>query len=188
MDIATVSVVSTAAVAGLTIATNVYTGERQRRHETDLDFEKRVWERKSEVLLKVIQECQRLRASDDPVTEDNRVTYALNLSRMLDTLHDTRPTVEAFASSRCRESLTDLIDAFEKSGVKYDVGRRAEHWLDKALKTGLADMESRRRYRDWRQKAEEEAVADFGPDLTDLRARAERLLEAARESVRRAKD
>lgn len=188
MDIATVSVVSSATLAGLTIAANVYSGERQRRHETDLDFEKRVWERKSEVLLKVIEECRTLIASVEPVTDDNRLNYALHLSKMLDRLDDTRSTVEAFASSRCREALTDLIDAFEASGVKYDMGRRAEHWLNKSLEAGLEDIESRRRYQDWRADAEKQAAEGFNPDLPGLRRRAEHLLEAARESVRRPKD
>jgi hypothetical protein len=148
-----------------------------------------VWERKSEALFTVIHQCRMLADSDAPVTDDNRLTYAVNLSKMLDKLHDTRSTVEAFASSRCREELTGLIEALRNSGVKEGVGGRVDHHWKKSLEVKPSeDFKTWDLHMGWRKEAEEEAVADFEPDLSDLRARAERLLEAARESVRRPKD
>ncbi|MEP7739152.1 hypothetical protein ABKW28_15990 [Nocardioides sp. 31GB23] len=188
VDIATVSVVSSAALAGLTIAANVYGGERQRRHEADLDFEKRVWERKSEALFEVIRQCRTLADSDAPVDDTNRLAYALDMSKMLDTLHDNLSTVEAFASSKCREGLTDLIEALRNGGVKHRHGRDVDHWRGLAADTSIEETQGRWLYYSWRKQSEAKAVADFDPDLDDLRARAEHLLEAARESVRRAKD
>lgn len=188
VDIATVSVLSSAALAGLTIAANVYGGERQRRHEADLDFEKRVWERKSEALFEVIRQCRSLADSAQSVTDENRLTYALNMSKMLDTLHDNLSTVEAFASSKCREELSGFVEALRSGGVKHRHGRDVDHWRDLAVETPIHDMQSKMLYSSWRKQSEAKAVADFDPDLDDLRARAERLLEAARESVRRPKD
>lgn len=188
VDIATVSVISSAAVAGLTIAANVFTGERQRRHEADLDFEARVWERKSEALFEVIRQCHRLADSDRPVTDDNRVGYALEMSKMLDMLHDQVSTVEAFASSRCRTELRGLIEALRAGGVTHRDGADVAHWRNQSLDTPSDDYESKRTYWAWAEQSEKRAVANFDPDIDDLRARAVRLLEAARESVRRPKD
>lgn len=52
----------------------------------------------------------------------------------------------------------------------------------------LDDIKRRRRFQEWADEAKKEAVADFDPDQPDLQARAQRLLDAARESVRRPKD
>jgi hypothetical protein len=188
VDIATVSVVSSATLAGLTIAANVLTGERQRRHEADLDFEKRVWERKSDALFEVIDLCRRV-IDGMPLTDDNRLEYALDLSKTLDDLSARLSAVEAFASSRCRQELTDFMAALRDSGVKHAAGRSVDHFRSKSGEVSpLEDLSQWQRYVDWRKEAEADAVADFKLDLPDLRARAERLLEAARESVRRPKD
>lgn len=189
VDIATVSVISSAALAGLTIAAGVFGGERQRTHEADLDFEKRVWDRKSEALFTVIEKCRMLIASDDPVTDDNREAYALNLSKTLDSLHNVRSTVEAFASSQCRAQLALLIEALEESGVKHDLGRRADYWLKMSMEVqGIENFEQKRRYSDRQKEVQREAAADLDLDLPRLRTVAQALLEAARESVRRPRD
>lgn len=189
VDIAAISVVSSAVVAIGTVAVNFLSGERQRKHETDLDFEARVWEKKSAALFTVIEHCRAL-ADSGPVTADNRTEYALALSRTLDDLQEVRSTVDAFASTRCREQLTDLIEALKAFGVKSDAGRDARHWSKMALEAlgQTHDSEAFAGYRHMQHDAENDAVADFDPDLPDLRARAERLLEAARESARRPKD
>lgn len=188
VDIATVSVVSSAALAGLTIAVNVYSGERQRRHEADLDLEKRVWERKSAALFEVIDQCRRVVDGVD-LTDDNRLSYALDLSKSLDALLGQFSAVEAFASTRCRQELSGLVGALRESGVKQGVGREVAHYIEVGMEVSPIDHPKRwGRFRDWRKEAEERALADFEPDLSELRERAGRLLEAARESVRRPKD
>lgn len=187
VDVATVSVVSSAVVAVGTIAVNFIGGERQRRHEADLDFEARVWERKSEALFEVIGAARNLLDSDAPVGE-NPLSYALYLSKMLDALNSTRSTVETLASNRCREELAALIEALHSQGVKEYVGHRSDRYLHKGLEAGVDDVESWRRYSKYRKEAEDEAVADFHLNLADLQTHAARLLEAARESVRRPKD
>lgn len=184
MDIAIVSVISSAVVALGTIGANFISGERQRSHEADLDFERRVWERKSEALFAVIERARSLADSADPVTDDNRLTYALNLSRLLEALLDNRAAVEAFASSDCRTALTALIDAMEAQGVKSDVGAREARYTSQAMKAGIANVDSYNFYRDLAKEVDQEALAEFEPDLAALNARAERLLEAARLSVR----
>jgi hypothetical protein len=200
VDIAAISVVSSGVVALGTIAANFVGGERQRKHETGLDFEKRVWERKSEALFTVIEECRTLLDVDEPLTDDSRTWWALNLSRRLDALRDARSTVEALASSQCRNELGGLVQALRAQGVKDYVGHRVDRyereWLEAmapdsgTFVAGLTTESIQRgsRIRQRMEKAEEQAVADFAPDLPDLRARAERLLEAARESVRRPSD
>lgn len=188
VDIATVSVVSSGLVALGTLGANFIGGERQRRHDADLNFEMRVWERKSEALFTVIERCRLVTDSDIPLTDGNRKFHALYLSKMLDALNGTRSTVEAFASSRCREELAGLIEALRTAGVKRYVGNRVDRFHQQRLDADPEDLSTRKRCQDLVRAAEEKAVADFDPDLRDLRARAERLLEAARESVRRPKD
>lgn len=128
MDIATVSVVASALVALGTLAVNFIGGERQRSHEADLDFEKRVWEEKSQALFAVIKECRVMIDSDDSLTDDTRQSWALYLSRRLDTFTDAQATVEALASTRCRTELTGLVEAMRSSGVKDYLGNRVDRF------------------------------------------------------------
>lgn len=200
VDIATVSVVSSGLVALGTVAASFIGGERQRRHETDLDFEKRVWEGKSETLLTVIKECRGIIDSDGPLTEHSRQSWALYLSKRLDIFTDAQATVEAFASTRCRAELSGLIDSMRSSGVKDYLGNRVDRfekeWFailkhdPNTMPTSdlLDDLNKRKRYKEWADEAKEKAVAEFDPDLPELQARAQRLLDAARDSVRRPKD
>lgn len=198
VDIATVSVVSSALVALGTIAVNFIGGERQRSHEAGLDFEKRVWERKSESLFAVIQECRALLDADEPLVDETRTWWALGLSRHLDALRNVRSTVEAFASARCRVELTELVDAMSAQGVKEYLGHRVDRYNKLMLEVPFSDTYStqdiqkevaqRNRYREWIKETEDEALVDFAPDLVDIHERAARLLEAARESVRRPND
>jgi hypothetical protein len=198
VDIATVSVVSSSLVALGTIAANFIGGERQRSHETDLDFERRVWEEKSKALFAVIRDCRAVIDSDDPLTDDSRKSWALYLSKRLDAFTDVQATIEAFASTECRTALTDLIDALRSAGVKDYLGNRVKRYEDLMAKvplsppsdtqSTLAEVKQRQKYRQWIEETEQAAVTDFNPDLPDLQARAQRLLEAARGSVRRPKD
>ncbi|GAA4757395.1 hypothetical protein GCM10023350_48760 [Nocardioides endophyticus] len=188
VDIATVSVVSSAGLAALTIAANVFTGERQRKHESDLDFERRVWDKKSEALFVVIETCEELIEAPDPEGESDQ-WLAFGLSRLLDALTANRAAVDAFASSTCRNELTSLIKAMNGGGVKEGLGRRWDRLWDR-----LREVDIRTDYERWksvweqREKAESEVLDGFAPDMQVLRGQAERLLEAARESVRRPKD
>lgn len=191
VDIATVSVVASAAVALGTVAANFIGGERQRRHETDLDFERRVWERKSEALFSLMKECRSLADADLPITDKNRQRYALDLSKALDRLHDVRAAVEAFASTRCRTDLTALIDAMLAGGIKYRSANAADRYSKLALQSITGDAPNSDawiRWRDLEKALIAEAVEDFDPDMLDIRAKAQRLLDSARESVRRPKD
>jgi hypothetical protein len=189
VDIATVSVVSSSLVALGTLGVTFVGGERQRKHESDLDFEARVWERKSEALFTVMEQCRRVIESNDPVTDDNRLSYALEASKVLDKLHGARPTVEAFASSRCRDELNGLIEVFEQCGVQYGTGARvARLWKQEMETSPSEDYETWKRVGEWRKDAEGEVIVGFEPDLDLWHRQAQRLLDAARESVRRPKD
>lgn len=187
VDIATVSVISSAALAGGTILANFVGGERQRGHEADLDFERRVWERKSEALFSLMQECRFLADSDIPLTDENREGYALDLSKSLDRLHEVRSAIDAFASTRTRTELTGLMDTMLAGGAKHRYGNDAGRYFDLWIEAGT-DWDNRKYWREQEAAAKARAVEDFDPDMDDIRARAERLLEAARESVRRPKD
>ena len=206
MDIAAVSVVSSGVVALGTIVANFIGGERQRSHETDLDFEKRVWDRKSDALFQVIEECRTMLDSFGGVEmkDENRVWWALHLSRRRDALRDVRSTVEALASSECRGDLTAVIEAMDAQGVKEYLGRRVDRHREQMFADappeasaeqllGRLDPQARffermQRYGEQIKETEARAVADFQPDLVELRERTERLLESARASVRRPKD
>lgn len=96
--------------------------------------------------------------------------------------------------------MTGLIEAMRSGGVKDYLGNRADRFekesyniieYDPATTPTsdlLKDMDRRKRYREWADEAKKQAAADFAPDLDDMQARAQRLLDAARESVRRPKD
>lgn len=187
VDIATVSVVSSAAVALGTLAVNFIGSERQRKHESDLDFEKRVWDQKSEALFSVMNISRILATDGDAITDANRRTYAINLSKRLDDLHTARGVVDAFASTRCAVALTLLIDAMRDGGVKHNVGYRVDRLREQSMELD-PDDERWASYRDWRKQAEAKALENFDPNLADIRAKAERVFDAARESVRRSKD
>lgn len=190
-DIATVSVISSAALAGLTVAANVVIAERQRKHEADLSFEARVWEQKSKALFEVIHKCHEILDIDE-TDESNRTRQAVQLSKILDALHDNEPVVGAYASAECRTRLEGVIGTMRAAGVKLDMGRRATLWMNKTRETirelGASEgMDKWRRYDEYRTEAESAAVAEFAPeDLPMIQQRARNLIEAARESVRRA--
>lgn len=167
---------------------NFIGGERQRRHESDLDFERRVWDEKSEALFIVMRVCHNIADDYPALTEANRKPYALNLSRRLDALAEVRPTIEAFASRRCSDDLSDLIDELVAAGVKYHEGRRAHILMEQVVDISLDDTAAWERNRAEREKSAALAMEHFAPDLDGLRYKALRLLEAARESVRRPKD
>jgi hypothetical protein len=189
VDVAAISVVSSGLVALGTIAVNFVGGERQRKHESGLDFERRVWDKKSESLFSLIQESRVLTNYEDPIPEKYQEWHALNLSRVLDALYESQAPVEAFASEDCRRELAGLIEAMRKGGVKGDVGRRSNLWFNKMREVNpTEDYATWSRYMKYRNEAGEEAVANFDPDIKDFQVRAGRLLEAARQSVRRARD
>lgn len=188
VDIATVSVITSAALAGGTILANFVGGERQRGHEADLDFERRVWERKSEALFSLMEECRFLADSDLPITDNNREGYALDLSKSLDRLHNVRSAIDAFASTRTRTELNGLMEAMLAGGVKHHAGNEAKRYFNLALNTGIDEIKTRRMWREYEDKARARAVENFEPDIDSIRERAGRLLEAARESVRSPKD
>lgn len=188
VDIATVSVVSSAAVALGTLIVNFVGGERQRKHESDLDFERRVWDEKSEGLFIAMKVSRNLLDGYEPITDENRGTYALNLSRRLDALVEVRPTIDAFASTECRKALAELIEGLTRGGVKTYFGRRHDSLLTAMMNLDVNDHSGWQRNKDSRDEAQAKAVEFFDPDLEYLHDRAYRLLEAARESVRRPKD
>lgn len=188
VDVATVSVVSSAAVALGTLAVNFIGNERQRKHEADLDFERRAWDRKSEALFSLMEECRFLIDSDIPITDSNRQAYALDLSRSLDRLHGVRAAVDAFASTRCRIELTGIMDVMQSGGVKHHSGEEARRYLNYSVETDIDDIEMRRRWRELEDAGKARAVENFDPNMNDIRARAARLLDATRESVRRPKE
>lgn len=151
VDIATVSVVSSAAVALGTLAVNFIGSERQRKHESDLDFEKRVWAQKSEALFSLMEECRFLADSDLPITDTNREGYALDLSKSLDRLHAVRPAVDAFASTRTRTELNGLMATMLAGGAKHHYGNDAARYFDLWMRAD--DLKTRRMWSDHEDQA-----------------------------------
>lgn len=187
MDAATVSVTASAAVALGTLAVTFIGGERERRQEAALDFERRVWEKKSEALLTVIELCRSF-AEAPPITADNKLHYALTYSEMMNDLHHIQPVVDAFSSTECRTALSAFLSELKREGVAPGAGRRSRHFRDRAMEIPAEDFELKSYCMNQWKAADQAAVENFDLDLDAAQDRARAVLEAARESVRRSHD
>lgn len=190
VDIATVSVISSAAVAGITVASNLLAGERQRSHETKLDFEKRVWQLKSETLFIAIKESRSLLAYEDTIPLDERAGSAVHLSEILDRLTDVSPSIDAYASSESREALERVIEALHDAGIREGVGKRVRRYskLAREAPTGIENFPTLQKYMQWREDATKEASERFTGAMATVKRRADELIACARRSVREPRD
>ncbi|KQY55667.1 hypothetical protein ASD11_14220 [Aeromicrobium sp. Root495] len=190
VDIATVSVISSAAVAGITVASNLLASERQRSHETRLDFEKRVWQLKSETLFVAIKESRSLLAYEDTVVAEERATSAVHLSELLDRLTDVSPSIDAYASSESREALDRVIEALQDAGIMEGIGQRVRHYskLVREAPSGIENFPTLQRRIQWQEDATNAASEGFTGAMVTVKQYADELLACARRSIREPRD
>ncbi len=185
MDIATISVIASAAVALGSLGVTAWNAERQRKHERGLDFEQRVWEEKSKALFAIIEQCREfldLEVRMDRLDEHGHKIISAEFGQRLDRLTDQMPTVEAFASQECREALHDLVAGMRAGGVKRGYGSLFRQLGEQARSTDDANERGRIEQRRWDLL---DLTSDgFDLDMQQAKQLSQRLLDAARQSAR----
>ena len=204
--VALTSVIASGLVALAGLALTYRSGREQRRHDERLAYDERAWQRKSEGLFDLIATCRSLvdaigrQGSIEAIEtlDDERGDYQATVRehigvseigvRVGDVVHrlqDLVPIVEVYGSTRCREAFEDLRRTLRDSG--YDP--RASDRLSAVRRGKVAAIDAK----DYRSAATarrlereilEAARTQLTIDLVQTREKAERLIEAARESVR----
>jgi hypothetical protein len=199
------SIITSGLVAMTAFVTTYRTSREQRRHEERLAHDGRSWQRKSEGLFDLLASCRALTdAIDRPGSIDTMETLDLErgdfqatalehigvseigvrVGDVLHRFHDLVPIVEVYGTSRCRDAFEDLRRVLRDSN--YDP--RASDKLVAIRRSKAAAIEAK----DYRgaataRRLEREVLEDARTRLTiDLpatRAKAETLIDAARESL-----
>lgn len=204
--VALTSVVASGVVALGALAVSYRSGREQRRHDQQVAYEERSWRRKSEGLFDVIAACRSLiDAIDRPGSID--VIETLDLERgdyqatvqehigvseigvkvgdVVQRLHELTPVVEVYGSAKCRTAFDDLRQLLRDSG--YDpraADRLASVRRGKQAAIDAKDYRSAATARRLEREVLEDARTRLTIDLPDTRARAEGLIDAARESLK----
>lgn len=203
--VALTSVIASGLVALAGLALTYRSGREQRRHDERLAYDERAWQRKSEGLFDLITTCRSLvdaigrQGSIEAIEtlDDERGDYEATVRehigvseigvRVGDVVHrlqDLVPIVEVYGSTRCREAFEDLRRTLRDSG--YDP--RASDRLSAVRRGKVAAIDAK----DYRSAATarrlereilEAARTQLTIDLVQTREKAERLIDAARESV-----
>lgn len=204
--VALTSVIASGLVALAGLALTYRSGREQRRHDERLAYDERAWQRKSEGLFDLIATCRSLvdaigrQGSIEAIEtlDDERGDFEATVRehigvseigvRVGDVVHrlqDLVPIVEVYGSTRCREAFEDLRRTLRDSG--YDP--RASDRLSAVRRGKVAAVDAK----DYRSAATarrlereilEAARTQLTIDLVQTREKAERLIDAARESVR----
>jgi hypothetical protein len=204
--VALTSVIASGLVALAGLGLTYRSGREQRRHDERLAYDERAWQRKSEGLFDLITTCRSLvdaigrQGSIEAIEtlDDERGDYEATVRehvgvseigvRVGDVVHrlqDLVPIVEVYGSTRCREAFEDLRRTLRDSG--YDP--RASDRLSAVRRGKVAAVDAK----DYRSAATarrlereilEAARTQLTIDLVQTREKAERLIDAARESVR----
>ena len=204
--VALTSVIASGLVALAGLALTYRSGREQRRHDERLAYDERAWRRKSEGLFDVITTCRSLvdaigrQGSIEAIEtlDDERGDYeaavrehigvseiGVRVGDVAHRLQDLVPIVEVYGSTRCREAFEDLRRTLRDSG--YDP--RASDRLSAVRRGKVAAIDAK----DYRSAATarrlereilEAARTQLTIDLVQTREKAERLIDAARESVR----
>ena len=203
--VALTSVIASGLVALAGLALTYRSGREQRRHDERLAYDERAWQRKSEGLFDLITTCRSLvdaigrQGSIEAIEtlDDERGAYEATVRehigvseigvRVGDVVHrlqDLVPIVEVYGSTRCREAFEELRRTLRDSG--YDP--RASDRLSAVRRGKVAAIDAK----DYRSAATarrlereilEAARTQLTIDLVQTREKAERLIDAARESV-----
>jgi hypothetical protein len=203
--VALTSVIASATVALGALAGSYQSAREQRRHEARLDYEGRAWRRKSEGLFDVIATCRSLIDSIDrpgsletiEALDSERGEYqatvrehigvseiGVRVGDVVSRLHELVPIVEVYGSAMCREAFDDLRQMLRDPG--YDpqaADRLAAVRRGKAAAIEGKDYHSAATARRLEREVLEGARTRLTIELPQARSKAERLIEAARESL-----
>jgi hypothetical protein len=180
--VALVSVVSSGAVALGGLLVTYRSGREQRKHESGLAYEARAWERKSEALFGVIAAGRLLIDS----IQSNDPALARVVHRVVLELEDVGPVVEAYASGECRTAFVELQHLLNGS-YELAMVERALYHHNVVLEVRVADDYNSAAdvfHEDQEQRLLRDAKASLTFDLQTAQAWAEKLIDAARKSVR----
>jgi hypothetical protein len=167
------SVVSSATVATATIAVNALSKRGDRKHASELDFEKRSWDLKSAALLELVGVCVEIDRGVDKsdALPTLRVDELLRVDRAL---VKARGSVGATASALAHERTAVAMEAL----IAY---------FDDSLGDARADLVRATLYGDLKESAVDEADFTRAAEFRDLERQALSSVELApeTESVRR---
>lgn len=180
--VALASVVSSGVVAAGSLVLTYRGAKHQRQHEAALAFEAKAWDEKSKTLYNVIAGSRAL--TDAMLSTDPRFVV-LSISRAAAQLDQLVGGVEAYASPACREAFIDLrrrLHATTVPGWLHHVV--SEIRMEKERAIDAMDFERAAELKSHEQTEISQAVGGMIVDQSDVKIRAERLIEHARQSIR----
>jgi len=189
-SIALVSVGSSALIAFATVVVSALGARDQRRHETDLSFEGRVWERKVDAHLDLIRHVLALqKAARDPDTWSLAMDMATANKEILEKI---QPTLAAYASRRCLEDLDKLLDLW-RSSLDSETTLRVEQVL--RARQVVRDVGAQvpidpamTKHLDHFVEVADELAEHFKPNIRVLRSTLDDLLRSTRASLKASED
>lgn len=204
--VALTSVVTSGLVALGGVALAFRTLRDQRRHDERLAYLERSWQSRSTGLFEVVAACRALiDAIDTPGNIDaveafdqERGDYqasvrehvgvsviGVRVGEVVERLQELVPVVEVYGSAACREALDELRRLLRHSGYDPRASDRLEAVRrGKAAAVDAKDYRSAATARRLEREVLEDARARLSLDLPRARAEAQRLIDAARESLR----
>jgi hypothetical protein len=199
------SVVSSWLVAMGALYASYRSSGEQRRHEERLAHDERGWERKADGLFGVVAACRTLidaidrRGSLEAIEalDAERGDYeasahehlgvsevGVRVGDVVDRLQRLAPVVEVYGTSACREAFHDLRQLLRDSGYDPRASERLEAVRrGKAAAIDTNDYRSAATARRLERELLEDARARLTIDVDTARAKAERLIEVAREDL-----
>lgn len=191
------------AMAGLFVAYR--SGKDQRTHEERLALDQRSWGTKSQGLFDLIGTCRSLvDAIDRPgnleameALDAERGDYqatarehigvseiGVRIADAVERLQDLVPVVEVYGSEDCRKAFHDLRSLLRDSGYDPRASDRLEAIRrGKGAAIDAKDYRSAATARRLEREVLDDARARLSIDLDDVLAKAERLIDTARETV-----
>ncbi len=200
--VALTSVIASGLLALGVVVLGYRTAREQRRQERQRDHDARAWERKADGLFDVVATARALiDAIDRPGNLDAIEAFDLErgdyqstvrehvgvsevgvrVGEVAERLHRLVPVVEVYGSPACREALHDLRTALRDSGHDPRAADRlAGIRRGKAAAVEAKDYHSAATARRLERELLEHARTRLTIELPDTRARAQRLIDAAR--------
>jgi hypothetical protein len=171
--VALASVISSASVAALTLTINAAGKRGDRKHVTNLEFQKRVWDTKSAALLSLIKTCEAINAAVTDPDADRETRQAAVWWRFHDVAFTKHtPELVAYASKTLNSRAWNLereMQRASKTNALYlsmtndaaihDARRAKEEAIDRA------DFDAAARHRDEEKQYTRTLGAESGIDL-----------------------
>jgi hypothetical protein len=190
--VALASVVSTGSVAVLTLVFNATTKRGDRKHDMNLEFQKRVWDTKSTALLSLIQRCESISAAATEPNADREDRQAALWWRFYDsgfTIHT--PELVAYASDSLNHHVSDLQREMQRASkadamvnaMTHDYAvRKARSAKEEAI--DRRDYEAAVKYRDEERSHTRALGAESGINLEQVERICRDIVAGAREDLR----